>query len=389
MGETIINGVATAGLAVASGVTLGQIDALNDPVVGKALNTGRSGEKCGEKLVDTTSDLLDATPGVGHLKGAIHYACGDNEGGDAAMKSASRTTGVVAGGIVGIAGGPAGMIAGGIAGGAAMDGITTGVESAIHGKYCPNGSIAAWTAVATENDPQKQIGGLVGGLVTPVLDGVTGYATGSAVKELIKAKSVRPLNVIYDGEPMPEGGWLENGEEVFRGDKRYAAGNGQPGVNEEFFENGIKTRGECAADGSADAHLHTTTNSANEPFISTSKELEIAKEFGKRDTRSFVARILCEDGVDINKTAEILNKYEDVQYPGQHEVSIYQKVPASNIKGIIEFGADGSQTWHPNPNFDASAVGNTVYYLTKRGVWLSLVCLILQSRKSSSSNEKS
>ena len=35
-------------------------------------------------------DLADAVPGVGHIKGAIHYACGDTEGGDKAMMHATR-----------------------------------------------------------------------------------------------------------------------------------------------------------------------------------------------------------------------------------------------------------------------------------------------------------
>ncbi len=37
--------------------------------------------------------LLDGIPGVGHAKGLAHYACGDNEGGNNAMKAASRTVG--------------------------------------------------------------------------------------------------------------------------------------------------------------------------------------------------------------------------------------------------------------------------------------------------------
>ena len=41
------------------------------------------------------SNIMNAVPGVGHLKGAIHYAAGDKIGGDQAMKSASRTIGIV------------------------------------------------------------------------------------------------------------------------------------------------------------------------------------------------------------------------------------------------------------------------------------------------------
>ena len=89
------------------------------------------------------NDFIDfyflGVPGVGHIKGGIHYACGDTDGGDKAMKAASRTIGVVGGGAVGILGGPAGMVAGGIAGGAAMDGIITGSESLVKGEYTPSG----------------------------------------------------------------------------------------------------------------------------------------------------------------------------------------------------------------------------------------------------------
>ena len=41
----------------------------------------------------TVSGVVNGIPVVGHVKGAIHYACGDNEGGHQAMKSSSRTIG--------------------------------------------------------------------------------------------------------------------------------------------------------------------------------------------------------------------------------------------------------------------------------------------------------
>jgi len=66
-------------------------------------------------FVNNVSNVADTVPVVGHIKGGIHYACGDKEGGDNAMKSASRTVGVVAGGIGGgILLGPSGAIAGGM-----------------------------------------------------------------------------------------------------------------------------------------------------------------------------------------------------------------------------------------------------------------------------------
>lgn len=85
-------------------------------------------------------NFADSVPVVGHIKGGIHYACNDQIKGDKAMKSASRTTGVMIGGSLGfIAGGPVGSVVGGVAGGTAVDGITTGVESAVHNEYRPNG----------------------------------------------------------------------------------------------------------------------------------------------------------------------------------------------------------------------------------------------------------
>jgi len=100
--------------------------------------------------------FLDSVPVVGHAKGAIHYACGDKEGGDNAMKAASRSTGSVIGAIAGMPFGPAGVVAGAAAGGYAMDGITTGVDSAVHGVYRPSGYVATVTeAVKDPKDPGK------------------------------------------------------------------------------------------------------------------------------------------------------------------------------------------------------------------------------------------
>jgi hypothetical protein len=81
-----------------------------------------------KKFADDMQKVVDSIPVAGHIKGGVHYALGQNEEGDEAMKAASRSTGVVLGGVGGFAaGGPFGAIAGGVAGGAAMDGIITGI----------------------------------------------------------------------------------------------------------------------------------------------------------------------------------------------------------------------------------------------------------------------
>lgn len=92
------------------------------------------------EFVGLLSNVANAVPVVGHVKGAIHYAAGDKEGGHQAMKSSSRSIGVIGGGVGGFfVGGPVGAVAGGIAGGVALDGLTTGVDSLVHQKYKPNG----------------------------------------------------------------------------------------------------------------------------------------------------------------------------------------------------------------------------------------------------------
>ena len=130
------------------------------------------------EFVKGVSDFVDGVPVVGHTKGVIHYACGDVEGGNRAMKSSSRTTGVIIGGIGGFAvGGPVGAAAGGVAGGAAMDGITTGIDSAVHNEYRPAGSIANVTEIV--NDP-KNPGKWFDAVTTPAFDALTGYSAAEA-----------------------------------------------------------------------------------------------------------------------------------------------------------------------------------------------------------------
>ena len=83
-----------------------------------------------------------------------------------------------------LVGGPVGAVAGGIAGGAAMDGITTGVESAIHGEYKPNGTIASITNIA--NGKATSTSGAIFDVGFGVVqDGLTGY--GAAAKFQAKA----------------------------------------------------------------------------------------------------------------------------------------------------------------------------------------------------------
>jgi fructose-specific phosphotransferase system IIC component len=97
-------------------------------------------------------------PVAGHLKGGIHHLCGDHDGGNRALESSSRTTGVIVGGVGGFAvGGPVGAFAGGIGGGLVVDGVTTGIESSVKGKYVPSGHIAGVTNIVRKTQNGENV----------------------------------------------------------------------------------------------------------------------------------------------------------------------------------------------------------------------------------------
>ncbi|XP_064394807.1 uncharacterized protein LOC135342047 [Halichondria panicea] len=129
------------------------------------------------KFAQGMSNLANGIPAVGHVKGTIHYALGDKEGGDTAMKAASRTVGVIGGGFVGELAGPVGGIAGGIAGGAAVDGMTTGIESAVHNEYRPSGQVAVITNII---NGEANVGDIFDSTAHVFFDGWSGYGAGKA-----------------------------------------------------------------------------------------------------------------------------------------------------------------------------------------------------------------
>ncbi|CDW74392.1 UNKNOWN [Stylonychia lemnae] len=112
-------------------IVVSQVKSLVQSLGGDNVGARQTQEIYLNNAVQTINGIANGTPGVGHLKGSLHYIRGEKEAGDQAMKSASRTIGVIGGGVSGmIIGGPIGAVAGGIAGGAVMDGITTGQKPA-------------------------------------------------------------------------------------------------------------------------------------------------------------------------------------------------------------------------------------------------------------------
>ena len=133
------------------------------------------------ECLNFASNFVDAVPVAGHIKGGCHYAWGDKEGGNNAMKAASRTTGAIVGGAGGfLVAGPPGAVAGGIAGAATMDGVTTGIDSAVHGEFRPAGFVQQGANIA-ENPTDAGIWFDTGFMV--VGDGLTGLAAGNSINQ--------------------------------------------------------------------------------------------------------------------------------------------------------------------------------------------------------------
>lgn len=147
-----------------------------------ASGDSEAAEETQKQCLGFMSDFVDGIPVVGHAKGGIHYACGDKEGGDKAMKSSSRTVGVLGGGVAGFfVAGPPGAAAGGIAGGLAVDGLTTGIDSAVHDEYRPSGMVSQVTEIAKN---PKDPGLWFDTLAIPVFDAMSGVSAGKGAAKL-------------------------------------------------------------------------------------------------------------------------------------------------------------------------------------------------------------
>ena len=159
------------------------------PVISQARSFGEwvsgdseAAEETQKQCLGFMSDIVDGIPVVGHVKGGIHYACGDEEGGDKAMKSSSRTVGVLGGGVVGFfVAGPPGAAAGGVAGGLAVDGLTTGIDSAVHDEYRPSGMVSQVTEIVKN---PKDPGLWFDTLAIPVFDAMSGVSAGKGAAKL-------------------------------------------------------------------------------------------------------------------------------------------------------------------------------------------------------------
>lgn len=116
-----------------------------------------------KKFGENLEPLLDSTPGLGHLKGAIHLLVGDDQHGWSALKQATTTTGSVAGAVFG---GPLGAVAGHVA----TDGVISLVDWAINGDQAqPHGLVDYGLTLG-----KRKAGEHFDALAGIVMNGITG-----------------------------------------------------------------------------------------------------------------------------------------------------------------------------------------------------------------------
>ena len=120
-----------------------------------------------KQFAQSMNDLADSLPGIGHVKGGIHYACGDREGGDKAMMAATR----------GLVLGPTGM---------AMYGI---ISSAIS-----NEESTQFSTKGIETRVAKEFGGVSPSKWTQTLDDEMAVACYKVVEALNHLKDTQGVH---------------------------------------------------------------------------------------------------------------------------------------------------------------------------------------------------
>jgi len=126
----------------------------------------------------TLSQIINSVPVMGHLKGLLHYTCDDAQGGQRALKAATRTLGVVGVASTGLLVlGPGGGIAGGACGGLLMVVLMTG-GSFVEGNPEPSGFIALLLKADSMKGCEK-VGPMFELCAVPALDALVGFGTAS------------------------------------------------------------------------------------------------------------------------------------------------------------------------------------------------------------------
>jgi len=141
----------------------------------------------------TANRIVNSIPVVGHVKGAVHYLCDDADGGARALRSATRTLGVVGVASAGVLLlGPVGGVAGGTCGGILMDTLITS-ESYANGKPEPSGYMAAIHKINSSTGCEKS-GPVFELCAVAVFDGITGFGTAADVTGAASANHALPAH---------------------------------------------------------------------------------------------------------------------------------------------------------------------------------------------------
>lgn len=297
VGETVAMALATVGTSIASGVTFGQVQALNDAVVHCANKTAEAGERAGAELLGVADGMTDGIPVVGHVKGGVYRAIGDRERSDRALKSSSRSVSVLAGGVKGyLVGGPVGAVVGGVMCGAAMDGTITGVESALHKEFRPHGQIACWDQVAKAKTNDERIGGIVGGVMTPVADALTGFAVGKTVHVLQRPRGTDLAKIENTGD-LPVANAFKRWTSFGNGGHAPAASQSCDGIVKQAMDG---LGGLVAGGKTAEALYETASSDKNKEAMQSlwSHVLEKVKDALTQRPASDLVQV----GGDINRT---------------------------------------------------------------------------------------
>ena len=134
----------------------------------------------------TLSDVADGFPLLGHLKGGIHHLVGDEEGGNRALISATRSSVVMTSGAVGfVVGGPVGAICAGAGSGVTFDGVHTLSEA---NKDGPHG---VWALGSRHTS-----GDIFDTVVGVASDACTGYNGGKFLDKSWRSREIRSFERI-------------------------------------------------------------------------------------------------------------------------------------------------------------------------------------------------
>ncbi len=101
-----------------------------------------------------------------------------------------------------------------------------------------------------------------------------------------------------------------------------------------------------------------TEDSLGSPYLGSTKDVEIARKFGRKPATHWSAVIEARiDGIDINKTGEYFETFDFLQAPKsmlpiEKEIAINYGIRARDIRGVWFFEENGLTYFVQNPNYE-------------------------------------